>query len=722
MFSIFRKYADWLHLQWPAGRVESFPELEEDGTTAVPNFYVVGDLTGIPLIKFAADSGAKVIEKIASQKSTSADADDVIIIGAGVSGVSAGLEAKKRGLRFTLIDANGPFSTISDFPTGKPIFLNPEGMKPAGSLQFSDLSNVKEGLQKELDKQYRDGQLSILLKNVDHVERKGDFLSVVFTDGGSREAKSVVAALGRTGSYRRLGVPGETLPKVFHRLHDPATFSDKNVVVVGGGESAVESGILLAKAKAHVTLVHAGSSFSRVKERMLRDLQSFHIDTQLETEVTKIDSQSITIRKASGETKTLDNDIVFTMIGREPPLDFFRKSGISARGDWTLRTWLGLSLFLLFCVFLFHWKTSDLLFPFDMARSISERGTLLQTISQSAEHPNFYYGLVYSIVVVWFGIRRIQKRKSPYVFWQTMTLIAIQLFPLFILPEILLPWAGNNGWFEIGTLGGKIADLFFEPFDSVGHIRAYWRAYGLILAWPLFIWNVFTLKPMWAWLVVAIAQTFVLIPWLVWRYGKGAYCGWICSCGALAETLGDQHRRKMLHGPFWNKLNFLGQAILAVAFGLFILRVAGWFFPESRATEIFYYLLQKIPVVHYTWFVDLFLSGILGVGLYFWFSGRTWCRFACPLAALMNIYGRFSRFRIFAQKEKCISCNECTAICHQGVDVMGFANKGLPMSDPQCVRCSACIQICPTDVLRFGQLDPKTRLPRYDSLSARQPN
>ncbi|MEE8524648.1 MAG: 4Fe-4S dicluster domain-containing protein, partial [Thermoanaerobaculia bacterium] len=100
--------------------------------------------------------------------------------------------------------------------------------------------------------------------------------------------------------------------------------------------------------------------------------------------------------------------------------------------------------------------------------------------------------------------------------------------------------------------------------------------------------------------------------------------------------------------------------------------------------------------------------GVVGYGFYFWFSGRVWCRFICPLAALMHIYARFSRFRILADKKKCISCNACTSICHQGIDIMNFANKGLPMADPQCVRCSACVQACPTGVLEFGQIDPKT--------------
>ena len=84
----------------------------------------------------------------------------------------------------------------------------------------------------------------------------------------------------------------------------------------------------------------------------------------------------------------------------------------------------------------------------------------------------------------------------------------------------------------------------------------------------------------------------------------------------------------------------------------------------------------------------------------------------------MNIYARFSRFRIVAEKDRCISCNVCTAVCHQGVDVMAFAQRGIPVEDPQCVRCSACIEECPTTVLRFGEVDADGRVVRLDSLQA----
>jgi polyferredoxin len=234
----------------------------------------------------------------------------------------------------------------------------------------------------------------------------------------------------------------------------------------------------------------------------------------------------------------------------------------------------------------------------------------------------------------------------------------------------------------------------------------------------------FTGEPLLWWLIISVLQTFVLIPLGIYFYGKGVYCGWICSCGAMAETLGDTHRHKMPHGPVWNRVNMIGQVFLAVAVIMMTFRIVSWIWPDSWFGHAYLAMLgpskyNGIAVLNYAWFVDLFWAGILGFGLYFNFSGRVWCRFACPLAALMHIYARFSQFRIIADKGKCISCNVCTSVCHQGIDIMNFANKGLPMEDPECVRCSACVQSCPTGVLQFGRINRKTGdVIAYDTLQA----
>jgi Fe-S-cluster-containing hydrogenase component 2 len=323
-------------------------------------------------------------------------------------------------------------------------------------------------------------------------------------------------------------------------------------------------------------------------------------------------------------------------------------------------------------------------------------GHFLNALKGAMSQAGFYYSFAYCICVVAFGIRRVKRRKTPYVKIQTITLAAFQIIPLFLLPWILLPWMGANEIFEQG-LGKLIADWFWPNGE-------YWRAFGLVLAWPLFVYNWFTDAPLWGWLILGFLQTFVIIPLLVRRWGKGAYCGWICSCGALAETLGDAHRHKMPHGPAWNKLNMLGQSILWIALIMMLFRIVGWIFPGSVFNQMFQSMFSGgWRFLNYKYLVDFWLAGVLGIAFYFHLSGRVWCRFACPLAALMHIYARFSNFRIFSNKKKCISCNVCTSVCHQGIDVMNFANKGIPMEDPECVRCSACVQSCPTGVLSFGR-------------------
>jgi NosR/NirI family transcriptional regulator, nitrous oxide reductase regulator len=767
------RYTRWLHTMWPAGTVEKLPDTRADGTTAVAGVRIVGDLTGIPLLKFSSDTGARAVQAILAEPDFRSDGGrqegvlDVAIVGGGVSGVAAAMEARKAGLDFRIFEASETFSTVVNFPKGKPIYTYPVGMTPAGDLQFRSEVHPKEALLEDLDRQRRRAGVEITHARIEKIERRGGVLHLLDGEGGQTRARRAIVAIGRSGNHRRLGVPGEDLDKVFNRLYDPKEFAGKRALVVGGGDSALETAIALAGSGAHVTLSYRKKEFSRPKpenveklrvleknpsapvgvehptsERVTTATGSFlktdpshpgSVRLALGTEVVRIEPEHAVLKDASGRETRLENDVVFTMLGREAPLDFFRRSGIPIRGEWNAATWAGFVAFLLFCVFLYNWKAGGAvnryfqthqLFPYNVPPLSRDPATLAGTLSISLGDPGFYYSLAYCMAVLAFGIRRIRRRKTPYVTLQTTVLTLIQWIPLFVLPFVVLPWLGHNGAFDSG-FGATFADNLFPKADSALHGREYWRAFGFILAWPLFIWNVFSWKPMTWWLAISFVQTFVLIPLIIRRWGKGAYCGWICSCGALSETLGDAHRQKMPHGPLWNRMNMVGQAILAAALLLFAGRAISWTWPGTRiggAAQRFYdgLLSGWRPLgleLNYYHVVDIFLAGIVGVGFYFWFSGRVWCRFACPLAALMHVYTRFSKFRIFPEKAKCISCNVCTSVCHQGIDIMNFANKGLPMEDPECVRCSACVQMCPTGVLAFGRYDGKG-LPVLDRLPA----
>ena len=735
------RFYEWLHGRWPAGRVERLPVVAEDGTTAVPGLLVAGDLKGVPLLKFALDSGARAAARVADELGEGErEGLDLAILGAGVAGLAAAVEAKRRGLSFEVIEAAEPLSTLVNFPKGKPIFTYPTELEPAGELHVG--ADVKEALVAELREQVAAAGIEPRPGRAVAARRRGGVFEVELARGAPVVARRVIVALGRSGNHRRLGVPGEELDKVVNRLHDPAEFAGRRCLVVGGGDSAVEAATALAEAGAEVTLAYRGAELSRPKPENLERLRAAEgraegpgtLELRLETRVESIDADTVRLDGPAGR-QGLANDVVFTLIGREPPLDFFRRSGVPIRGEWRPARVLSLVGALLVATFVYQWKKGGTWlpiheafaergwFPFQLpaawerlggafANPASLPGTLKVTIGE----PGFWYSLAYCLAILFFGWRRVQRRRTPYVRAQTIALAAIQVVPLFLLPYVLLPWAGNNGWFDGGALGAVADELF--PRVGYGHGREYWRAFGLVLAWPLFFWNVFTQQPMWGWLGISFVQTFVLIPLAIRRWGKGAYCGWICSCGALAETMGDAHREKMPHGPGWNRLNMLGQFFLLLAFFLLATRALAWAFPGSVFGSAFDAVFHGLPALNYVWFVDLLWAGILGVGLYWHFSGRVWCRFACPLAALMHLYARFSRFAIVAEKKKCISCNVCTSVCHQGIDVMGFANKGLPMQDPECVRCSACVQGCPTGVLQFGRVDGEGAVVALDSLVA----
>lgn len=787
MIALIKRYVRWLHTQWPAGVVEKLPEVNPDGSTNVPGVYIVGDLTGIPLLKFSSDTGAKAVRTILAderfQRSRTDHTDrqsdgilDLVIIGAGVSGMAAALEAKQANLRFEILEASEPFSTIVNFPRAKPIYTYPADMIPAGRLQFS--ATVKEPLLQELRAQTIGRGITPRMGRAEKVVRNGDVLEVVLAGQQSLKARRVIVAIGRSGNFRKLGVPGEDRDKVSNRLYDPKDYAGQHVLVVGGGDSALETAIATAQCGAMVTLCYRKKEFSRPKpeniDRLNRLIDDPMADVAIETpssdrvtpscggfmgehrrpgrirlmlgsQVKQIGQSDVTLVLPDGSEQTIANDAVFTMIGREAPLEFFRRSGIRIRGEMRARQWVGFSLFTAFCVFLYNWKAGGSLttlfkqhgwFPFNvpgffrglsdgLAALAADPSTLVGTLVLNLGEPGFYYTLAYSLLTMLFGISRIRRRRTPYITAQTLTLMGIQVIPLFLLPSIILPYLGHNGFFDEG-LARQFADTFF-PATNGGHGREYWRAFGFVLAWPLFFWNVFTDQPMWGWLIVSVVQTFVIIPLLVYFYGKGAYCGWICSCGALAETLGDTHRQKMPHGAFWNRLNMVGQVTLVVAVILLLARLVSWTWANTvmgQALGDFYtgLLAGWKPFgiqLNYKWIVDTYLAGVVGLGCYFWFSGRVWCRFACPLAALMHIYARWSRFRIIADKKKCISCNLCTSVCHQGIDIMNFANKGLPMEDPQCVRCSACVHSCPTGTLQFGQIHRRTgQVIALDSLPA----
>jgi hypothetical protein len=204
------------------------------------------------------------------------------------------------------------------------------------------------------------------------------------------------------------------------------------------------------------------------------------VQVALGTQIVRVQPQHVALKDEAGKETTIANDVVFTMLGREAPLEFFRRSRIPIRGEWTAATYASFALFFLFCVFLYNWKAGGAvnqffqkrnLFPYNTAgwfqrewaappplrrRSQDSSG---DTRDLALKDPGFYYSLAYRVCVLASGIRRIRRRKTPYVTAQTITLTAVQWIPLFLPSISVLPLLGYNGLFESG-FGRTFADHF----------------------------------------------------------------------------------------------------------------------------------------------------------------------------------------------------------------------------------------------------------------------
>src|SRR4051812_7020394 len=370
MAGILSRYTKWLHTQWPAGTVEKLPVSGPGGVTALPGVRIVGDLTGIPLLKFSSHTGAEAVREIlkaegleparhraghrdegepspARGRAGSKEAVlDLAIIGAGVAGISAAIEAKKAGLNFVVYEATEIFSTVVNFPKAKPIYTYPTEMKLDGGLQFR--AEVKEALVEEMEAQRRAAGIEITAARVERIESRGrGSVAVHMADKTTIAARHVIVAIGRSGNFRKLGVPGEELDKVYNRLFDPKEFAGQNALVVGGGDSALETAIALVTSGAHVTLSYRGKELSRAKPENIDKVEALvrnaAADVQVEkptservstavtsgmrgrlpgslklalgTEVTRIEPDLVHLK--NGNETTLPNDVVFTMLGRE---------------------------------------------------------------------------------------------------------------------------------------------------------------------------------------------------------------------------------------------------------------------------------------------------------------------------------------------------------------------------------------------------------------------
>ncbi|MBT8262972.1 MAG: 4Fe-4S binding protein [Bacteroidia bacterium] len=365
----------------------------------------------------------------------------------------------------------------------------------------------------------------------------------------------------------------------------------------------------------------------------------------------------------------------------------------------------------------------------------------------------FVYGTLYTIAIFAFGIKFIWKyRHNRYERIRTMSVMFFQTAFAFLIPEFMARLntseAYNLPYYDLKS----VWPLNYYLFDG-------YSLDGLLSSGNLGLYM----------LLFGVASIFIITPILTYKYGKRWYCSWVCGCGGLAETAGDPFRhlsdksmfawkveRWVVHSVLvfavvmttalvstylGNDSNayWLTKDVFLIGVGVFLTLIfAGiWFFKrdalkkDARYGAVGYFvIIIALLGIHYgsgnsnififeaavlrQWYgflIGAIFSGVIGTGFYPIFGSRVWCRFGCPMAAILGLQQRlFSRFRITTNGGQCISCGNCSTYCEMGIDVRAYAQKGENIVRASCVGCGICSAVCPRGVLKLENGPMESRI------------
>lgn len=372
---------------------------------------------------------------------------------------------------------------------------------------------------------------------------------------------------------------------------------------------------------------------------------------------------------------------------------------------------------------------------------------LSQFLKNQAASEWFVYGVLYTLAILAFGVKFIYKyRHNRYQIIRTVSVMFFQLGFAFLLPEILLRLNQPFNDFK------NMWPLNYYFFDE-------WHLKELINGGSVGMFM----------LIFGLAMIFIISPLLTFFFGKRWYCSWVCGCGGIAETAGDSFRqlsdkslkawkfeRWLIHGVLVFSVvmtvavvySFLGKnpkvsvltqsqfvwgislLIIALAVGIALVKRNGF---DKNVKQIILSLAailvgvllinhfsdakQILFIEHYklrSWYgfaIGSAFSGVIGVGFYPIMGNRVWCRFGCPMAAILGLQQRlFSRFRITTNGGQCISCGNCSTYCEMGIDVRSYAQQGQNIVRSSCVGCGICSAVCPRGVLKLENGGLKNRI------------
>lgn len=319
-----------------ANRVQ-VPLIDVNFETNVPGVYIVGELGGRGLIKNAINEGkiaAEHVARVLPPGEPRSDGDDttvdVAIVGSGPAGLSAGLEAHRRHLRYVVLEQGTLADTVRKYPRHKLLLAEPVSIPLYGDLWIADAS--KETLLEVWQTIVANTGLDVQAgQKVVNIQRDGSLFRLQ-TDKATYTARRVVLAMGRRGTPRKLGVAGEELDKVFYDIVEMEAFAGRRVIVVGGGDSAVESALGLANQQGtEVLLSYRGDALSRVKDRNVekfeRAIAAGKVKALFKSQIREI-REDVVVIDIDGDKTILPNDHVFVRIGGEAPYAFLERLGI----------------------------------------------------------------------------------------------------------------------------------------------------------------------------------------------------------------------------------------------------------------------------------------------------------------------------------------------------------------------------------------------------------
>lgn len=697
----------------PEASYPRLPRVDDEGRSSVSGLLVVGDAAGTPLLKLGLNAGAQAAELLASELvKPAADADvlDVIIVGAGAAGLACAARLHARGLRVRVLEAGELAQTVVSMTRGKRIFAEPLATPNRSDLWFEE--TTREELLDRWRAFVQARSLDVRCgERVENVRRVSDLFEVR-TATGTHRARRVVLAVGKSGSPRMAGVPGEVEHggKVHKALADGREIHGRRVLIYGGGDVACEAALALC-AHNEVTLVTVDPALTFPKKRN-RDavehaVRAKQIALHTGSRLARIEAQRAAFTDGDGQEHVLDNDLVFVMIGADPPVAFFRQIGLALEGEWGWRRFLAALLVFLGVYSLyalkkfperpFSWPFSEILEPTAFARVVGGAFKIAfwpfaVFFSEGARadmertlwfQQGYLYSLAYTVVMIVFGgvalARWSSTAKDPrYQRWRYASLLTFQI--VFFL----------------------VANVVAVQGLALQHS---WRAWGLYQPWPLFFhtfhwWQASDPAVVkWGFIGAGLFGTFVAIPLLSWRHGK-RFCTWVCGCGGLAETLGDRWRHLAPKGRRSRAWEFQGFVVLLAATLATAVSVGMY---QTRADNPW--------ALTYSYVVDFWLVAVIPIALYPFFGGKVWCRYWCPLAAWNQLLARaFGQLGIHSN-DQCISCGQCSKQCQVGVDVMQFARaqERFDNRNSSCIHCGICIDVCPVDVLSFSTSNPAKR-------------